>query len=146
MDERYSGYQSNGAGVINALLSSANLGIVRTIRDSGKIFLFSHAGITKTWLGDDELLDVNDFGLNRFKFNGWDMYGDDITQGPLWVRPASLMRDGLQEYDGMKVVQVVGHTQQSSLVLDDDFIFCDTLDKGEYLIIDNGIGVGKVTF
>ena len=74
------------------------------------------------------------------------MYGDDVTQGPLWVRPASLNLDGLNTMDSLRPVQVVGHTQQDAIDLDGPNIFCDTLEVGEYLIIDDlGISVGKIT-
>jgi hypothetical protein len=33
------------------------------------------------------------------------IYGDDITQSPIWIRPSSLCEDPLSGYN-----QIVGHT------------------------------------
>lgn len=145
--ESFSGFQANGYASINWLLTSANLRMVASYKN----FLFSHAGITNTWLFDRNLEDVNDFNLKEFRFKGKNVYGDDVTQGPLWVRPASLNLDGLNTMDSLSTntirpVQVVGHTQQDAIDLDGRNIFCDTLEVGEYLIIDDlGISVGKIT-
>jgi hypothetical protein len=38
-------------------------------------------------------------------FCGFDRSGNDITQGPLWIRPESLISDALPGYS-----QIVGHT------------------------------------
>lgn len=140
--ESFSGFQFSGYATINWLLTTANLRIVARYKD----FLFSHAGITNTWLNGRDLEDVNDFNLKEFRFNGRNVYGDDVTQGPLWVRPASLNLDGLKSVGGVNIIQVVGHTQQDAIDLDGRNIFCDTLEVGEYLIIDDlGISVGKIT-
>lgn len=66
--------------------------------------------------------------------------GDDPEQSPIWVRPASLLEDRLDNY-----LQVVGHTVQKSLMLSDDVIFIDTLGTtGEYLVYEDGkFSVGK---
>jgi hypothetical protein len=61
-------------------------------------------------------------------------YGDDIIQGPLWVRPQSLLEDGLN------YIHIVGHTQKRNItsVLDENnygYILVDTLGGGEYLEI-----------
>ena len=74
-------------------------------------YVFSHAGFTKTWMnihGFKTIEDVNDafheWYFAPFRFNGWDTTGNDITQGPTWVRIDSLVAD----YYFPK--QVVGHT------------------------------------
>ena len=63
--------------------------------------------------------------------------GDDITQGPIWVRPMSLMSDMLED-----TVCVVGHTTVTKLGLDEKFpkiILIDCLGtSGQYLIIEDG--------
>lgn len=43
--------------------------------------------------------------LNTFRFSGNNCYGDDVTQGPLWIRPASLLSDMFFDK------QCVGHTE-----------------------------------
>lgn len=82
-------------------------------------YLFSHAGVTKTWCERNEV-DMNDLenSINRlftehhdyytaFKFfdGDWGMYGNHPAQSPFWVRPASLEADVIEGY-----IQVVGHT------------------------------------
>jgi hypothetical protein len=65
----------------------------------------------------------------------YDMYGDDVTQTPIWVRPNSLLEDRVPGY-----IQVVGHTQQRHITLSTDVILIDALGAtGEYLAINNGL-------
>jgi len=66
--------------------------------------------------------------------------GDDPEQSPIWVRPASLLEDRVDNY-----VQVVGHTIQKSLMLSDEVIFIDTLGTtGEYVVYEDGkFSIGK---
>lgn len=74
-------------------------------------WVISHAGFTKTWMKDngfETIEQVNEafhkMNFDIFQFCGWDIYGDDPSNGPCWVRPASLYRDAYFKY------QVVGHT------------------------------------
>lgn len=86
---------------------------------------------------------INDLFKNqprKFGFFGFDPYGDNITQGPIWVRPRSLMRDSVPDY-----VQIVGHTTMKRIESKNyneqkaQFWFIDTLGtSGEYLVIENG--------
>lgn len=146
-NEHYSGYQSDHA---------LNIGtyILRCIEDEliqpayfDDGFLFTHAGVTKEWLTNNlEENEIVDSRINRlfkekqsvFKFtpsNPFDNTGDSITQSPIWVRPRALMSN---LPDGFK--QVVGHTHQKNININDDVIFIDTLDySNEYLIINNGV-------
>lgn len=107
------------------------------------MFLFSHAGVTKTWLKKnvhpDQSLEV---GINELLYTSPEAFaftigensspfGDDITQSPIWVRPTSLLRDRISGY-----IQVVGHTIQDRIIPSDDVVFIDTLGtSGEYLIL-----------
>lgn len=120
--------------------------------------LFTHAGVGEYWLKrlvDHKIAEgmpsfdapsvaefVNDMFKYKpgvFNFSGADPYGDDRGQTPIWIRPASLKVDGaiLKEAG---VVQIVGHTGQKSIDLEDkSFYFIDTLGtSGEYLIIEDG--------
>ena len=108
--------------------------------------LFSHAGITKTWckrnsLNDETPIDelVNSLfkeNPNAFEFaycGNYNVYGDDIGQTPIWVRPKSLLKDRI---DGF--IQIVGHTPQDKLIVTNDVIFIDTLGTSkEYFIYDD---------
>ncbi len=109
-------------------------------------YLFSHAGFTKWWLNKNRIPEndieraVNELfkrDKTPFCFNkrSRNPYGDCITQGPVWVRPNSLKSDLIDGYR-----QVVGHTVQNKIRLNDSIICIDTLQTSkEYLIIENGI-------
>ena len=110
-------------------------------------YLFTHAGVTHTWLNDagynEEAIDVfiNELFQNqpyKFFFNGNDPYGDDVTQPPVWVRPASLMKDAYR-YETIR--QVVGHTTMRKLeIIKERFFFIDTMGTSqEYLIVNDGL-------
>lgn len=126
-------------------------------------FLFTHAGITQTWLdlidieNDEKMVDaINDYGKYRpktFAFGALrtrtylDPYGDDVFQGPTWVRPKSLMKDSKH----LGYIQIVGHTEQKQIDIKGKstggkYYFIDTLGtSGEYLIIEDGqITTGKI--
>lgn len=154
MYEEYSGYQRKYASTISYLVETAIADGYMQMCYLHDNFFFSHAGLTKTWCGlilgnynptiDDKLVNViNDYLIvspQVFKFNAGeniDQSGDDITQGPIWVRPASLMKDMV---DG--VTCVVGHTPVRFIDVNPNFpnlIMIDCLQfTSEYLIIDNG--------
>jgi hypothetical protein len=144
-DQRYSGYQSQHADEIHfALKSSLEKGLMQicTVDDG---FLFSHAGVTKTW-AKNAYIDLNrlEGSINKcfiltpqlFKFmdyQGADNSGDNIYQSPIWVRPLSLEADKIDEYK-----QVVGHTQVRNIVGTKDFFFIDALDSSQWLEIKDG--------
>ena len=142
--EHYSGYQAENKNHISALIDSAvEEGLIKVCYKYNK-WIFSHAGITKTWFkncnGDIKNIEdsINEMFLihpNYFFFTegiNHSNCGDDVTQSPLWVRPHSLLENRI---DGYK--QVVGHTRQKNIILY-DVMFIDTLEYGnEYLIINN---------
>jgi predicted phosphodiesterase len=145
--ENYSGYQAGYAidfgEAIHDALSDDSLQMC-WVHDK---YVFTHAGVTKTWAWANEI-DVNNlaqsindlfkFKPNKFKFTvgpRWDNYGDDITQTPIWVRPESLHNDILSD-----ITCVVGHTTQESIKINNDIILIDTLGTSqEYLVIENNI-------
>lgn len=109
-------------------------------------YLFTHAGVTKTW-AENYQIDTKDIQnsinslFNRrpqaFKFAGGpdnSPFGDDLFQTPIWVRPDSLLVDMIEGY-----TQVVGHTSQSGLSLNNKLVLIDTLGTSEeYLVITDG--------
>ncbi len=106
-------------------------------------FLFTHAGVTKTWAADKgvDLINpadsINDLSLNAFGFNenrDKSMCGEHKSQGPMWVRPTSLQEDAIEGY-----TQVVGHTRHSEIEIKDRFIFIDSLWNGQCLLIEDGV-------
>lgn len=137
VNEQYSGYQPTMRFDFQEALFEAKDDIQACyIHDQ---YLFSHAGVTKSWLGDYKIEDINDIFRYKpllFSFTGYNPYGDDIEQSPIWVRPFSLMYDAVDGY-----IQIVGHTTQKEInIVDDQFVFIDTLGtSGEYLVIEDNI-------
>lgn len=148
VEERYSGFQELHKTDIQELLHHAldhDLVQVCYIHEN---YMFSHAGVTKTWLshagytGEEPLATfINDLFKYQpiaFRFTSGanrSLSGDDICQTPIWVRPTSLALDAL---DGF--IQVVGHTVQRELsILDDKIVLIDTLGtSGQFLCITDG--------
>jgi predicted phosphodiesterase len=155
--EDYSGYQAGYALEIGELVEHAiNKDLVQMCYMHDKYF-FSHAGLTKTWVkatlapnnidpqvNDVMVNEINDFLKYKPRVFGFSigenmsMTGDDITQGPIWVRPRSLFDDMVKE-----IVCVVGHTPVKKIYLNESFpsiIMIDCLgDVDEYLIIKDGV-------
>lgn len=144
--EKYSRYDFANAPVISELINGAiKEGLLQL---SVKIddVLYTHAGVTKTWLERRFKGDLNKFlekkaptkaTLMKYNFNdngsAFECYGDDKRQSPLWVRPFSLMNDAIE---GM---QVVGHTQVTRLKTKNGIAFVDTLGTSrEYLTVLDG--------
>jgi len=158
--ESYSGFQSVHANDICQELQ-LNEDIMQMAYKMDN-FLFTHAGVTKTWLelmeieNDINMVDViNDiakfkprmFGFGAVGNGGYvDGYGDNVWQNPTWVRPKSLMKDSKD----LNYIQVVGHTGQNQIDIKGKstggkYYFIDTLGtSGEYLIIEDGkVSAGK---
>lgn len=128
VNEQYTGYQFYTAIDIQETLEE-NINLIKPVYQKGN-YLISHAGITKTFLYRvlklENPLDINTcFEENRncLKFNGYEQYGDDITQGCTWVRPTSLLNDCLDNYK-----QIVGHTHFEKITTIDNITFTDCLD------------------
>lgn len=155
--ERYSGYQNGFSFEYKDILNKAlnkdlmQMCYVQDFGEGNGRFLFSHAGVSNVWCKKWEI-DVNHIeeSINllfkykpfAFKFSGWDPYGDDPQQSPIWVRPKSLMLYKVEGY-----THVVGHTIQLDgikLKNEPSIILIDALVENEYLVIDDGeISVGK---
>lgn len=144
--EHYSGYQHTRAFDIESALLSAivhePLINYAAIYDG---FLFSHAGVTKTWVEankvdlNDMPYSINELQLRAFAFNhdrDKSNCGEHKSQGPMWVRPAALQQDAIPGY-----TQVVGHTRQESINITPNFIFIDSLWNDEFLSIEDGVPV-----
>jgi predicted phosphodiesterase len=153
-DDIYSGYQKKFAPMISAVLEQhKNKLQMCYVYDK---FIFTHAGITKTWLlstvgleegvnlnmkGEilqDWINDVYKFTPRWFLFNPLhimrpDPYGNHPSQSPIWVRPESLAKDALEG------VHVVGHTQVDHLKITPNIIQIDNPSDNTYLVIEDGI-------
>jgi hypothetical protein len=107
--EQYSGFQARHSGKIADVLEQ-NIDLLAIVRVDGD-YLISHAGVTNCFLaslGLDDPLEINGAFLKDRRilvFNGENIYGDDVTQSPIWIRPRSLCEDPLAGYN-----QIVGHT------------------------------------
>lgn len=141
MGEQYSGFQKGYQYDIREMVKN-NLQHIKMCHVEND-FLFTHAGVTNTWLnsvgynGEDPLdIFLNDlftYTPKKFCFTSGpknDGYGNEITQGPLWVRPEALRQDAIRVIPGSERVwtHVVGHTQRTSIVLAEDIIAIDVLD------------------
>jgi predicted phosphodiesterase len=149
-----SGCIGNYTGFDYSVYYNMKLDLEKSIREEivkvcyiNENILFSHAGLTKTWCENNNVdLDNLEDSLNQiliykpylFAFKSGDRrdkYGDDVTQGPLWVREKSLQEDGLKDY-----VHIVGHSSSDEIIfnLSDDgakYIITDTLRNKKYLEI-----------
>ena len=144
-NQKYSGYKYEYAlDYYDILTKYAHLfKIVYEIATPSKNIFISHAGITKTFLKRANVvnpIELNDVfkenpQLFGFDMNSSDIYGDCITQSPLWVRPIALVQDMYKGY------HIVGHTYVPfPQVLDNMCIVCshdknnfitNTINKGE---------------
>ncbi len=121
--------------------------------------LYTHAGVTRRWAADwevdaapedlaetlDELLfhQPRAFGFHPAVDSlRYDPSGDDVWQGPLWVRPRSL------RYDPYCGGQVFGHTvlpEGYDIRPNDVGFSVDALFKGQYVVVEDGVvGVRRV--
>ncbi|MDR3356510.1 MAG: metallophosphoesterase [Spirochaetaceae bacterium] len=109
----YSGYQEKYFFEINQILEK-NIGLLKVVYVTEDNYIISHAGVSEWFMermknaGYGNVEDINTaFTENRdiLRFNGNDPFGDDITQSPIWIRPASLEKQALPAYN-----QIVGHT------------------------------------
>lgn len=143
--DSYSGFNHNTLFNMKSELDNLIKDGTLTVAYQIDNFLFTHAGVTKTWCNengidtDDLVNSLNDYLIYKpivYNFrvgNNMSPYGDDVTQGPLWVRPLSLLNDGLD------YIHVVGHTTKKNItqLVDNNYgcILIDTIENGEYLEI-----------
>lgn len=138
--ETYSGYNEMFASEIGEVIHQAlDEELMQACFVSDK-YLFTHAGVTKTWCAthgidpnniEEEicLMFENAPGAFRFKpSTGLDNTGDSITQPPFWVRPRALTSDMVEGY-----TQVVGHTTRDNIYIDDTLMLIDC--PGDYVEI-----------
>jgi len=151
-----SGYQSGAASNIQQVLQENKEHLQMAF--SFDNILCTHAGVGMKWLEDNGFVyegkfdgetiamyvnEVWKYKPLQFKFNGWDQTGDNIGQTPIWIRPASLMRDA-KELNKNGIIQIVGHTTMQKMDLENyvkiGYFFIDTLGtSGEYLIYEDGV-------
>lgn len=136
-----SGYQPQMHGVFEqALKQGLEEGLLQWIHTEDG-YLFSHAGVTKTWMANCNISsvdEINGLPVSMFGFTPgplYDGYGNEKCQTPIWVRPESLLDDKIEGYK-----QVVGHTvQPQGITHEEGVYFIDTLHVGDYLRIIDGV-------
>lgn len=145
VNEDYSRYNWRFAEKFGTLLDFALESDLMQMCFQYENYIFTHAGITKTWVTNNNI-DTNDlvnsinklFKTNKNAFNftlgaNFNYYGDDVEQSPIWVRIPSLLKDTIDN-----VTQIVGHTQMNNILITDKLIVVDTLGTSqEYLVIEN---------
>ena len=125
--------------------------------------LFTHAGVSPIWMEDTFggnvwtretiVVDLNEMYRSKprmFNFShlGWDPSGDSVEQGPMWIRPSSLMKSNKGD-NGLKkhFRQVVGHTQVNNIfdsftaskkAMGGRYYLVDAMENGGYVIYEDG--------
>ena len=158
-----SGYQTRMAVVIKQLVEENKHHF--QIAHRMDQFVFSHAGLSTTWLDDmvvgwnvdnmvDKVNEIFKYSPHAIGYRSYRMvsdtevygsqgYGDETYQGPLWIRPRSLMaanKDTLRK----QIIQVVGHTHQDQIdtkgkATGGRYYFTDVQETSqEYMIITDG--------
>jgi hypothetical protein len=158
-----SGYQQVGKFVIEPIIDQ-NRGHLQ-VAYQFKNYLFSHAGVSTVFMDDlfgkggwnidqitVELNELFRYKPHAFTFNGWDPYGNDDKQTPIWIRPTALMRANKNTEIKKRYIQIHGHTENRGISLNaiknaygNKYYNVDCLgSSGEYLIIEGDkIKVGR---
>ena len=156
--ETYSGYQHGAAPAIKQLLEENNHHMQMCYQLDN--ILCSHAGIGHNWLVEQEKYEsgsiadfVNDiwnYKPNRFMFYGFDPYGDNKTQTPIWIRPKSLLAGNKETFLKKDYIQIAGHTQVNKIDIEGKatggrYYFIDAIEVGQYLVYeDNEFKLGEI--
>jgi hypothetical protein len=118
-NQEYSGFQRNHKHEIMEILEE-NIGLLQVLFVTEDLFIISHAGLSRTFMkkmrrtGVDTPEGINGAFLedrNILNFDGWNIYGDDPSQSPIWIRPHSLLADAVPGFS-----QIVGHTQFETIL------------------------------
>lgn len=156
---RTSGYQGGLAPNITPIIND-NRQHLQIAYQMGE-FLFTHAGVSSIFMDQvfgkdgwnidnvaEELNELFKYKPKSFQFNGFDPYGDNKEQTPIWIRPRSLMSVNKKHPLKKKYIQIVGHTNVKHIDFEGKgtggrYYFVDTLDNKdqEYLTIIDGVVV-----
>jgi len=134
LGERASGYQYNNSFDIEGILRiKKSLIDVVFIQDD---WIFAHGGVSKEWIKvagiENDVNRINQLFKDRpnfFRFVGPDSYGDNLNEGPLWIRPGSLKKTAIANFN-----QCIGHTE----VMDGNVpVLIEHNNNGKLLLIDS---------
>jgi predicted MPP superfamily phosphohydrolase len=96
-------------------------------------WLFAHGGVSEQWMkkcGIKDIHNINNLFMERPNFFRWvgpNSFGNNLAEGPFWIRPEALIKTAVAGYN-----QVLGHTELSdspkSLKSDNDttLLFIDS--------------------
>jgi predicted phosphodiesterase len=155
-----SGYQPRMAPTIQHLINT-NRNHLQMAYQFDDV-LVTHAGVSSEWADDvlgewkvetlsDQINELFKYQPHKIEFRQYKQvgdkvygvggYGDETFQGPIWIRPRSLMK---ANYDTLRtqVIQIVGHTHFKKIDIDGNstgkrYYFVDTLPN-QYLIWQDG--------
>jgi hypothetical protein len=131
--------------------------------------LCSHAGVGMEWVERhfpntkitdlqsvsmlvDSINDHFKYKPGIFEFCGFNPYGDNTNQTPIWIRPASLMKSNQNSGLKKNVIQVVGHTgvknifesvKASDKSMGGRYYLNDAIASNGYLVFEDGFFVPK---
>ena len=140
LDEKCSGYQfEHKTDIKDFFNKNKELFNVVYIYDK---WIFSHAGVSAKWMScagiktPEEINQLFRERPNFFRWVGPDGYGNNPNEGPLWIRPESLIMNSIKGYN-----QAVGHTEQENMpkiVLKNKqkYVFTDTRKHNYLTVID----------
>jgi len=141
LDERCSGYQSGHARDIKEFYRKHQDFYNPIYIYDG--WIFSHAGVSAKWMKHcriNELGGINQMFREKpglFRWVGPDNYGNNPSEGPLWIRPEALIANHVPKYN-----QVAGHTENDEPKIvrkyRQIFVFCDTYDHNYLTVLDTG--------
>lgn len=125
--EQYSGYNKGydlwAHEYLKVLWDNGDIQLIDYDYDNKTVY--SHAGITNTWLSynrmggiDIRLLAENErLNLHSLRFTyagGGDWYGDTKYSSPIWIRPNGLLSDMYKDEEEIIWTQIVGHTNSKN--------------------------------
>jgi len=168
--EKYSGFQPGLQFDISAVLFE-NLPELQMAFSFDR-YLCTHAGVSHIWMENtfgiygwdcwnlvEKINEMFVFRPKAFCFSGWNSYGNDVTQSPVWIRiPALLASNKKRRSDSnywikKNFIQIVGHTQVKDLNLGHmrkymggKYYMADALEIGKFLIdIDGKLSAGEIS-
>lgn len=140
--DRYSGYNDAIAPYFKDMMNILHPQMKIAHIEDG--VLYSHAGVTNTWLFNHGLTvnTIHEAPMESLRYQREDTsgYGNHKAQSPIWVRPEALIPDANQDY-----IQVAGHTRQENISYYEGehptrLILIDCHDSvPEYLVVKDGV-------
>jgi len=94
-----------------------------------------------------ELNELFRYKPHAFEFTGWDPYGNDKNQTPIWIRPTALLKSNKKSELKKQYIQIFGHTEIDRIDLKavqkaygNKYYCIDCLGtSGEYLVIEDDV-------